>query len=99
MNLGTNFSSYGKISEIKYFIFELFEHRDDIFISQLKKRFLDKFGLRNFEGLIYFLKALGLLEEKKDKIFPVDKLKWPSCEEFERFFIRRIILNLKKIKN
>ena len=98
MNLGTNFSSYGKISEIKYFIFELFEHRDDIFISQLKKRFLDKFGLRNFEGLIYFLKALGLLEEKKDKIFPVDKLKWPSCEEFERFFIRRIILNLKKNK-
>ena len=74
MNLGTSFSSYGQISEIKYFIFELYKHRDDIFIFNLKKRFLDKFGLRNFEGLIYFLKALGLLEEKKDKIFPLISL-------------------------
>ena len=98
MNLGTSFSSYGQISEIKYFIFELFKHRDAIFISDLKKRILDKFGLRNFEGLIYFLKALGLLEEKKGKIFAIDKLKWPREEEFEKFFIRKIITNLKKNK-
>ena len=98
MNLGTDCSSYGQIPEIKYFIFELFKHRDDIFISELKKRFSSKFLLENFEGLIYFLKALSLLEEKKDKIFPVDKLKWPSGEEFERFFIKIIILNLKKNK-
>ena len=39
MNLGTDFSSYGQIPEIKYFIFELFKHRDDIFISELKKDF------------------------------------------------------------
>ena len=98
MNLGTDFSSYGQIPEIKYFIFELFKHRDDIFISELKKRFSSKFLLENFEGLIYFLKALSLLEEKKDKIFALDKPNWPSEEEFEKFFIKKIITNLKKNK-
>ena len=96
MNLGTDFSSYGQIPEIKYFIFELFKHRDDIFISELKKRFSSKFLLENFEGLIYFLKALSLLEEKKDKIFALDKLKWPSCEELKIFHKKNYYKSKKK---
>lgn len=99
MPLGNNeVSSFGSIPEIKFILFELFNHRSEIETKDFKERFISKFSARNIDGILFFLDQLKLISYSNKKIKKINSSIWPIKESWEEKIILLTIEILKEEK-
>tara|TARA_B100000886_G_scaffold203978_1_gene140852 strand:+ start:3804 stop:4814 length:1011 start_codon:yes stop_codon:yes gene_type:complete len=98
MPLGsTEILDFGKSSELDFFLYELFKHRDRIEHNSLKTRFGKEFTTANLDGIKYFLSNIDLIEITTKHVLKKDDEFWSSNEKHELLFLK-ILKKLKKTK-
>lgn len=99
MQLGsTDKNSFGKSHELEFFLFDLFEHRDEIESQDFKARFDAAYSGRNREGLLFFFSRIELISTSSKKIKKINFKNWPSRRNWQKKILLITLKNLYENK-